>query len=112
MVSQQVTHNDKSSTRSTDWARSGDDDSVRITAQVPLQVRRQILREFFEVELPRAQAIAASEANDFRVLRGNGQPHAAAELRAANATAVLQYIGATLKAFSGDNRDYRAGASS
>lgn len=81
-------------------------DSVRITAQVPRETRRQVLREHLADELVRAQAIAASEANDLKVLRGNGQPCAQAELRAANATAVLQYIGSTLAAYS-DNRDFR-----
>lgn len=79
------------------------DDSVRITAQQ----RRQVLREHLTDELARAQAIAAAEANDLKVLRTNGLPYAQAELRAAIATALVQYLGSTLRSYS-DNRDFRA----
>lgn len=77
-------------------------DSVRITAQV----RRQVLTDHLMTELVRQQAVVASECNDLKVLRGNGSPCAMAELRAANATAVLQYIGSALAAFG--NRDFKA----
>jgi hypothetical protein len=76
--------------------------SVRITAQV----RRQVLREHYESEQRRQQAIVASECNDLKVLRANHLPAAVAEHRAANAVAVLQYIGTNLTAYS-DNRDFR-----
>lgn len=100
MVTDQATQDDASSHLSpNDWQRSGD--SVRITAQE----RRRMLTDFLRSELVRAQAIAACESNDLRVMRGNGQPCAQAELRASNATAVAQYLGSTLKAYS-DNRDF------
>lgn len=109
MVSNQVTHNDKSShQRPNDWKPRSSDESVRITAEVPLQVRRRVLREFLQQEESRQAAISASESNDLKVRRANGLPTAVAELRASNAAAVLQYIGATLKAFGDDNRDYEA----
>lgn len=83
--------------RPNDWKR---DESVRITA-----IRRQGVVDHLRGELARAQLIAANECQDLRVKRGTGQPCAQAELRASNATAVVQYLGATLKAY-GDNRDF------
>lgn len=96
MVSQQSTQQSNSST---DWTRESDE-SVRITA-----IRRQAVIDHLSGELARAQLIAASEGQDLRVKRSSGQPCAQAELRAANATAIVQYLGATLKAFEG-NRDF------
>jgi hypothetical protein len=75
---------------------------VRITAEV----RRQVLTEWLGKELATQQAVADSEARDLRVLRENHLPCAAAENRASNAIAVLQYIGTALGAFAG-NRDFR-----
>ena len=99
MVSHQTTH-DSDTPHSTDWTPRSD--SVRITAQV----RRQVLREFLADELATQQVKVDSEARDLRVLRENHLPCAAAENRASNATAVLQYIGAALQAYTG-NRDFR-----
>lgn len=109
MVSPQATQPDSSS-HSTDWTPRSESDSVRITAKdVPAQVRRQILREFFESEERRQETIAASESNDLKVKRSSGQPYAVAEVRASNASAVLQYIGSNVRVFGGhrDNRDFR-----
>jgi hypothetical protein len=98
-MSTQVTQNsDTPHPRPNDWKRG--DESVRITA-----IRRQGVVDHLRGELARAQLIAANECQDLRVKRGQGMPCAQAELRASNATAVVQYLGATLKAY-GDNRDF------
>ena len=96
MVSTEVTQTGKSA-----HPRPGDD-SVRITA-----IRRQAIVEHLRGELARAQLVAANECQDLRVKRSTGQPCAQAELRASNATAVVQYIGSTLRAY-GNNRDFGA----
>lgn len=77
-------------------------DSVRITAAVRHQVEVDLLTR----ELARQRVIADSEARDLRSLKKLGRPTETAERRASNATAVLQYIGATLAAYV-DNRDFR-----
>lgn len=93
MVSQQATQNSNTPhPRPNDWQR----DSVRITDAVVAFLKREIVRQ---------QAVVAGESHDLKMRRANGQPCAMAELRASNATAVLQYLGSTLKAFEG-NRDF------
>jgi hypothetical protein len=89
-------------TKPTQSPQGASDDSVRITAAVRHQVEVDLLTR----ELARQQVIADSEARDLRSLKNLGLPSASAERRASNATAVLQYIGATLAAY-GDNRDFR-----
>lgn len=114
MVSQQVTHNSNPShQRPNDWKRSGDDDSVRITVQdIPPDVRRQLFREHYEQRLAHQQAVVAAERAD-RNANGTGTlMFSRADVAVSNTIAVLQDISATLAAYSGDNRDYRAGASS
>ncbi len=93
MVTPQATHNTPES----------HGDSVRITAQD----RHDVKVEFLLEELARQQVIAAFEANDLQRLKDMGLPYAQAERRAGNATAVLQYLGSTLRAL-GYNRDFKA----
>lgn len=69
-------------------------DSVRITA-------------FLRTELARQQVIADRECRDLKRLRSLGLRSDQAERRAANAVAVAQYLGSTLRAL-GDNRDFKA----
>ena len=100
-MSTQATQPDNTS-HPTDWPQPrGEGESVRITAEI----RRQVVTEFLLRELTHQQAVVAGECNDLKVRRANGLPCAAAENRASNATAVLQYIGATLAGYS-DNRDF------
>lgn len=76
--------------------------------QVPQQSSDESVRitEFLREELARQQVIADVECRDLKRLKQMGLPHEQAERRASNATAVLQYIGSTLRAY-GDNRDFR-----
>jgi hypothetical protein len=85
--------------------RQGDDESVRITAQV----RRQVLREHYEDEFRKQSAQSAFDANDLKVLRDSGLPYESAKLRASNSAAVLQRIGSMVAAYGGnrDNREFR-----
>ena len=78
------------------------DESVRITA-----IRRQAVIDHLRGELAQAQLVAASEGQDLSVKRRSGQPCAQAEVRASNAMAIAQHLGATLKAYEG-NRDFKA----
>lgn len=107
MVSPQATQDDNSS-HPNDWPRSAD--SVRITAQVSDDVRREILREHYEKEYATQSVVSAFECNDLKVLRRQGRPTAQAELRASNAAAVLQRIADNLAAYGG-NRDFVGQAS-
>lgn len=97
MVSQQSTHNGKSST---DWSRESDD-SVRITAEQ----RRLTLITFLREELTRQQVIADNECRDLNNLRKLKLPLVQAERRASTAIAIAQYLGSTLRAIGG-NRDF------
>lgn len=101
MVSQQVTHDSNSST---DWTRESDE-SVRITAEIPPQVRRQVLIEHYRDEVRKQTQVEAFDSNDLRVLRRNGLPHEEALRRASNSKAVLQRFKENLAAFEG-NRDF------
>lgn len=90
-------------TLATQPPQGASDDSVRITAQQ----RRQTEIDFLVRELARQQVIASSEAADLKRLKELGLRFDQAERRAANATAVLQYLGSTLRAY-GYNRDFPA----
>lgn len=91
MVSTEVTQNSPQSSS----------DSVRITAEI----RRQTLITFLTEELDRQQTVVDFEARELESKRKRGVSSAQAERRAANATAVLQYLGSTLRAVAG-NRDF------
>lgn len=75
--------------------------SVRITAQV----RHEVRLEFLLDELARQQVIVDNECRDLKRVKEMGLPYAQAERRAGSATAVLQYLGSTLRAL-GYNRDF------
>lgn len=99
MVSSQATQ-DGNTAHPTDWKPRAEGDSVRITAE-----GRRAVVKFFTDELARQQTVADFEARDFESKRKRDVPSEHAERRASNATAVLQYIGSTLRAFEG-NRDF------
>lgn len=110
MVSPQATQPDKPS-HPTDWPQQRKDESVRITAaDVPAEVRRQVLREFLADALVTQRAAAESERADRKTAEGTEgirgeRLFSFADLRVSNAVAVQQWIASMVSACS-DNREF------
>lgn len=108
MVSSQATQDDNSS-HPTDWRSS-----VRITAEVPNDVRRQILHDHYEQRASYQHAVTLEAKNnrDFLVARYRSNPGSVsihqvddANRQLTAARTVEQDVKATLAAYS-DNRDF------
>ena len=88
-------------------------DSVRITAQnIPADVRRQVLSEFFADALIVQRAVTEGERIDRKSLESVA-PHGffcTADLRVSNAAAVQQWIASQNAAYADDNREFGASA--